>query len=241
MKKLLLLVGTFFAVNSLPAMEQRHTVFTVKDFGVDIWNRPAVIEHYDTHVRNFSERIGELLDPQNSIDGMDVYSSSDQKIKDLNSFIQEVEKISEGSEYDLNTDKFATRFKFIIDRAQDAVIVLKTAQHEEKERRDLEVRAQKIDVYRAAVQDLRRRIYAKADCGIAQLGAEDVKQKIAEFQSMKAEAQAISFHSQRELHEVGFAHSLSKLIDTSNYMLNLLQADLSPGKNSKREKRETIE
>jgi hypothetical protein len=231
MKKLLLLVGTFFAVNFLSAMEQRHAVFTVKDFGVDSWN-------YYTHERNFSKRIGELLDPQSSIDEMDVYLSADQKIKDLNSFIQEVEKISEGSEYDLNTDKFATRFKFIIDRAQDAVTVLENAQHEEKERRDLEVRVQKIDAYWAAVRDLRERFYAKADCGVVQLVAGDVKQKIAEFQAMKEEAQAISYNSQRELHEVGFAHLLSKLIYTSNYMINLLQADLSPEKNSRREKRD---
>ena len=46
MKKLLLLVGTFFAVNSLSAMEQRLTVFTAKDFGVDISNRQAVIDFY---------------------------------------------------------------------------------------------------------------------------------------------------------------------------------------------------
>ena len=220
MKKLLLLVGTFFAVNSLLAMEPRLTVFTAKDFGVDISDRQAVIDFY--WQRKYS------LDDMFARAKRDAFDRSEGEAKQLfNTIIKKAERLSDGSESDLNGDKFAR----IVESFINEIVVYRDKFYPEQE--DPIVRSKRINRYR------NEEIYLKSryDYFLTTDLVWSTEQKITEVQTVLEKARFLSSDSQRELREVELAHNLIPFIRTLESKLGELQSELVPEKNSRREKR----
>jgi hypothetical protein len=131
MKKLLLLVGTFFAVNSLPAMEKRYAVFSTENIGVDISDRQAVIDFYWKKKYEF-----EVSFVKAKADAPYLSRSEAQKL--FNDLIQKAEQAGADSERDLNRDTFARIFEAFVDE----LTTYRASQYPEQE--DPKMRSKKI-------------------------------------------------------------------------------------------------
>lgn len=186
------------------------TRFSAKSFGIDLWQREAVINFYWNRVTDFKNRLHTIFE-----------KSSDEQIGALNEFMNEAQDISDGSAYDLNADGIAREFSKLINNADVTRNYLLEKQQREQD--ELAEKDRKIAGYRDSVKKLKEelrqvRFSTKSDF---------TKLKIAHLYTIINQAQSISEKSQQELYEVGFAHEVASIMSGAHNMIHALDNDNS--------------
>lgn len=207
-------------MRSLSAMEQRIIPFSAKNFGVDISDRQAVIDFYWQQKNVLDSKFIQAKDPS--------FQAGSEAKQLLDDIIDSAHRVSEGSEYDLNTDKFVRIMGEIIDNV--ATYRYRFCQQKE----DLEAHSKRIHAYKREKNYLKDRYYHFLTSELERT----TEDKIELVESILNEARFVSSNSQRELGEVEFAHNMSSFIRTLERELSQLQSELAPEKNSKSKKRE---
>lgn len=192
-----------FCLSSLHAMQtqdaQVQAHFSAEQYGIDLWNRESVIDFYWTRVAALKRRAEDLL-----------YSRSMEEIKALN---DEVVDVMQGSSFDLNTDAFIRELLPLEDQLEKQCAQL-TEEAKELEKKDAAIKD-----YWSKVRALKGRLCLIKNSENSQLHA----QKMEQLGDLIEEARRISARSQRELHEVGFAHELAPVISSAVSLKRRLQ------------------
>lgn len=227
MKKLLLLVGTLFAVNFVSAMEQGETHFSAKNCGVDISDRQAIIDFYWKRVEILKNEFSRIQHGSLSMDSL-------RKKQTLSAIMSDAAIIGKGSVHDLNREEIADRLTVLSEEVAAYFDKLYSVQEKFKQE-DPKVRLQKIQRknYENQVYGLQKRF-----CHfLTTVFDMTVEQKITEVQTILDKAHALSFKSQCETGDVDFARTLSSLIRQSWSKLDQLQSELVSEKTLESRKR----